>query len=53
VNEELEEIRMDTLPTFIEGLTEMMKNFSHNRLHVRPISNLATTRIYSSSITLA
>jgi hypothetical protein len=55
VNEELEEIRMDSLPTSSDGLTEMMKNFSHNSLHVRPRSDLATTHIYSRrrSITLA
>jgi hypothetical protein len=51
VNEELENIRMDTLPTCSDGLTEMVKNFHHNDPCVRPRSDLATTHIYSRSIT--
>jgi hypothetical protein len=53
MNEELEEIRMDTLPTCSDRLTEIMKNFTHNSLYVRPRSDLTTTHIYSRSITLA
>jgi hypothetical protein len=49
VNEELEEIRMDIPPTCSDGLREMMKNFSHNSLHVRPRSYLATTHIQGVS----
>jgi hypothetical protein len=36
---------MDTPETCRDGLTEMMKNYSHNNLHVRPRSDLVAIHI--------